>query len=108
MPNVVENPSADQETESFLENYFRTHVSKLLRGHVLKLAPTEKGVPDRLVLLPGGRLELVELKTSRGRVSAAQRLWHDRAYVKQNVRVTVLSGRAQIDDWIAARGRYAE
>lgn len=36
------------------------------------------GVPDRIVLLPGGRLALVEVKTLGGKVSPLQRLIHGR------------------------------
>lgn len=39
---------------------------------VLKLFPTRAGLPDRLVLAPGGRLALVEWKTATGRVSEVQ------------------------------------
>lgn len=48
-----------------------------LGGIALKLAPhSAAGVPDRLVLLPGGRIVFVECKRpSGGRVSAAQRWW---------------------------------
>lgn len=99
----IENPRI--ESEAFLESYFRTNVARLLRGRVVKMVPVEKGMPDRLVLLPGGRLELVELKTTGGTRSVTQKIWHDRAYVGQGIRVVTLHGRKQIDDYIVARGR---
>lgn len=37
-----------------------------------------RGLPDRLVLLPGGRMRFVELKAPGGRVSPLQRLYHRR------------------------------
>lgn len=49
---------------------------KRLGGRALKfVSPGTTGVPDRLVLLPGGRSRFVELKRPRGGVlSARQRL----------------------------------
>lgn len=35
-------------------------------------SPGHAGVPDRIVFLPGGKLILVELKTTTGRPSAQQ------------------------------------
>lgn len=34
------------------------------------------GFPDRMLLVPGGKLTFVELKTKRGRVSKIQAFWH--------------------------------
>lgn len=42
---------------------------------VEKLLPTRKGIPDRLVIWPTGRVDFVELKTATGVLSAHQRLW---------------------------------
>lgn len=48
-------------------------------GLALKwVSPGVNGVPDRILLLPGGRLFFVEVKTPDGRVSAIQRRMHDR------------------------------
>lgn len=42
-------------------------------GKALKFtSPGNNGVPDRLVILPGGRIWFVELKTRKGRLSALQ------------------------------------
>lgn len=38
------------------------------------ISPGNVGVPDRLVLLPHGRVIFAELKTDTGRTSAAQQL----------------------------------
>ena len=43
----------------------------------LKFSPDHKaGMPDRLILLPAGRVVWVELKTDNGRLSERQRLRH--------------------------------
>jgi hypothetical protein len=85
-------------TEAQLEAFFRKRV-RMLGGHTIKLAPTEKGVPDRLVAFPGGRLFLVELKTDTGSLSPAQVVWHSRMD-DLGVRVHVLYGADGIVAWL--------
>lgn len=89
------------ERESALESFFRQRV-RLLNGYTVKLAPMEAGVPDRLVIFPGGRIFLVELKTENGSVSAVQKVWHDRMRHRWNVRVWVLYGREDVVRWLRA------
>lgn len=38
------------------------------------VSPGNNGVPDRIVILPGGRIIFVELKTSTGRLSKLQKM----------------------------------
>lgn len=46
-----------------------------LGGRAYKfVSPGCTGVPDRIVILPGGRVEFVELKTMDGRLSPIQNL----------------------------------
>jgi hypothetical protein len=51
-----------------------------LGGLALKLAPaTGRGFPDRLIIMPGGFVTLVETKRPKGgRVSKHQQQWLDR------------------------------
>lgn len=93
-------------TEARLEARLRDTV-RAMGGIAIKLAPTQRGLPDRLVLLPGGRMHLVELKTNMGRLSTIQRAWHERVR-ELGVSVAVLSGAAAIDRWAAARGHDSE
>jgi hypothetical protein len=90
--------------ERSLEAHFRKVVRAMLHGKAFKVAPTVKGMPDRLVLLPGGRIELVELKTETGRLSPLQVLWHAEA-LAFGTEVTVLYGKGAIDLWAEARMR---
>lgn len=46
-------------------------------GLTYKWAPTRSGLPDRIVVLPGGRIEFVELKAKGGTISDLQRSVHD-------------------------------
>jgi hypothetical protein len=49
-----------------------------LGGLYFKIAPTHVGLPDRMILLPGGRIILVEVKAENGHLDPAQRLLHKR------------------------------
>ena len=103
-PDLRNRPVRPDELESSLEAYFNRCVRLHLGGRAVKLAPTEKGLPDRLVLLPGGRVYLVELKTISGRTSPAQDLWHERS-AQLGTRVQLLVGRAGIDKWVREKGQ---
>lgn len=45
-------------------------------GLAIKLAPTMRGLPDRLILLPNGETRLVELKAPGERPRESQRMVH--------------------------------
>src|SRR5664279_2540991 len=85
--------------EAQLETLFRKRVPLVLGGIVWKLAPTTAGIPDRLVMLPGGRMFLVELKTETGRLSPIQREIHHRL-AELGIHVYTLRGRAQVLLWV--------
>ena len=52
-----------------------------------------------MVIIPGGGILLVELKTETGRLSPAQREWHRRASVL-GVHVYVVKGPKEVKQWI--------
>lgn len=66
------------ELEKDIERKLRTLVARH-GGLCLKwVCPGWAGVPDRIVLLPGGRIVFVELKRPKGgRLSKLQEKWHD-------------------------------
>lgn len=61
------------EREKQLEKYLRLRIEE--RGGVcLKfVSPGQDGVPDRVVVMPGGRVYFVELKTQTGKLSRIQK-----------------------------------
>lgn len=84
--------------ETKLEQYFR-HQVRLLGGRCDKLIPSTAGMPDRLIVLPRGRIFLVELKTKTGALRPAQRLYHQQMW-ELGVEVVVLYGREEVDSWL--------
>lgn len=86
------------------ESRVEQHLTRRVReagGDTFKLAPTHVGMPDRLVMLPGGLIFLVELKAPGGRLRPAQIEWHRRAEGR-GTSVHVLSSIEAVDDWVAA------
>jgi hypothetical protein len=65
--------------EASIEGYLRARASDV-GGLCVKLNPAGLvGIPDRLVVLPGGRVAFVEVKKPRGGVvGKAQFVWRDR------------------------------
>ena len=64
--------------EKEVEKYLRDQIEKM-GGMCLKfISPGNAGVPDRIVLLPGGRVWFIEIKTDKGRVRPLQRWWQRR------------------------------
>lgn len=72
------------------------------------MAPTEVGIPDRVVLIPGGAVWFVELKRARGGVvSPKQRVVHSKiSHGGHNV--VVLAGVDEVKMWIRERERESE
>lgn len=83
--------------ESAVEAIFTKRVREL-GGQSYKLAPVSAGIPDRLVLLPGGRMVLVELKADSGSLEPIQVLWHQRAAALGTV-VLVVKGATEARTW---------
>lgn len=63
-----------QTLESSIEKYFKTQCEK--RGWLcLKIvSPSRRGLPDRLVIRPGGKVDFVEIKRLSGGLSGPQRV----------------------------------
>lgn len=86
--------------ERDLELYFYDRV-KRAGGLSIKLIPIRAGFPDRLIVLPGGQMRFVELKTETGHLRPIQRVWHERAR-QLGVHVDVLYGPRDVREWLSA------
>lgn len=66
------------ESEKVLEAKLRVDM-EALGGYCWKLLTTHLiGIPDRIVLLPGGRIFFAEIKTTKQKPRKIQLLWHKR------------------------------
>ena len=91
--------------ESTVETYLRKQVKEKLGGWALKfVSPGLRGVPDRLILLPNGRVVFVETKAPGKDLRTLQKyvcgqiagLWFD---------VRKIDRKAQVDKLIEEVGR---
>lgn len=64
------------------------------------VSPGTAGVPDRIVVLPGGRVIFVELKTDTGRLSPGQRVQLDKLRAL-GAEAVVVRGRAGVQEFLA-------
>ncbi|UED81938.1 VRR-NUC domain-containing protein [Lysinibacillus sp. CD3-6] len=88
-------------TESQIENYLKQEIEKL-NGLCLKfVSPGNKGVPDRIIILPNGNVVFAELKNGKqGRLSALQ--VRMQAVLKRlKCRTYVLTTKTEVDKLIA-------
>lgn len=63
--------------EKRVEQEFTRQV-KRLGGWAVKILPSVSGLPDRMAILPGGRVIFVELKAPTGTVKPHQTVVHSR------------------------------
>ncbi len=85
--------------ERDVERYLIQKVRKL-GGEAYKfVSPGQDGVPDRIIILPGGRIWFVELKTETGTLSKVQR-WQHKKLRKLGADVVTLYGKKGIEVWL--------
>lgn len=84
--------------ESSLETEFYKEARRI-GARAIKIVPIQRGLPDRLVIMPGGMMYLVELKTETGHLSPIQKHWHETLKREQELDVHVLYGRRQMVEW---------
>lgn len=69
-------------------------------GWAVKLLPSVAGLPDRMVLLPGGRVIFVELKAPGGKPALHQTVVHGRLE-RLGFTVLVLASVEAVEEWTA-------
>lgn len=84
--------------ESALEAHFVRRITAA-GGLCWKLVPVVAGIPDRIVLMPGGVTLYVELKTETGVLSPIQKHRHEQMRAL-GFHVYTLYGKQQVDDWV--------
>lgn len=88
-------------SESRLEKMLNDGVRQA-GGMSYKLAPITAGAPDRIVFWPGGRIEMVELKTEKGKLRRIQELEHYRL-AKLGTEVIVVRGISGVQGYLASK-----
>jgi hypothetical protein len=83
--------------ETRVETTLRVEI-KGLGGWAIKLLPSVSGLPDRIVLLPGGRIYFVELKSPTGKVEPHQTVIHNRLR-RLGFEVLVLNTPDAVREW---------
>jgi len=85
-----------------LERNIEAHLVKRVKalgGAAYKFKSTTAGVADRIVLLPGGVVWFVELKSEKGQLSPMQKVFmHEMLRLGQ--RYVVLNSKESVDDFI--------
>ena len=66
-------------------------------------SPGNDGVPDRIAILPGGRVWFVELKREGEKPTAIQK-WQMEQLRKLGCNVALITGKQEAIDWCIARG----
>lgn len=87
------------QSESKIERWLVNQI-KSMGGIADKfVSPANPGVPDRLIVMPGGKVYFVELKTEIGRLSNIQK-WQRRRYMECGADVRVIKGMNQAKEFI--------
>ena len=86
--------------ESDVEKYLHEQITTMTKGTTRKwVSPNYVGVPDRIIILPSGCVEFVEVKTPVGKLSPMQHREIERLRSFGCV-VTVIYGKEGVDSYI--------
>ncbi len=85
------------ESEKVLERKLLIHVKKLDGWSIKLLSDFVRGLPDRLILLPGGRVLFAEVKTTGKKPTKMQIFVHSRLMVL-GFKVLIIDSSTKIKD----------
>jgi hypothetical protein len=95
-------------TESAIEKYLIECVKKC-EGVALKLVPFRlKGIPDRLIILPGPRIIFAEVKRPEGGVVSRHQWWWRDRLVALGCEHAFVRTRAEVDALLKGRSDETE
>lgn len=85
--------------ESDIERWLVSELKKL--GCIVDkfVSPGNPGVPDRIIIVPGGRVIFVELKSDTGSLRKIQKYQHKR-YTVAGADVRVIKGKAEASAFV--------
>jgi len=87
-------------TEKNLERALCSRI-KANKGMAIKLwAMSMTGLPDRLILMPGGKASFAEIKTTGQKPKLVQRIVHDKLR-QLGFTVAVIDSQQSLDDFVA-------
>lgn len=91
------------ERERDIEKWLRQKIRQM-GGEAMKFtSPGNDGVPDRIAILPGGRVWFIELKVAGEKPKAIQE-WQIERLRKLGCNVAVIAGMAEARSWIQEVG----
>jgi hypothetical protein len=96
---VARNPA--KQRESAVETHLRESVEGLGGMCIKAKDPARRGMPDRIVLVPGGTLCFVELKRPKRGVLAAHQKRYHRDLIALGFDALTLWTIAEVDEFIA-------
>ena len=88
-------PLLERDIERYLVRRAIEHGGKAYKW----VSPGHVGVTDRIVLLPGGRVWFVELKTATGRLSPLQKVFAADLH-RMGMNYIVIRSKGEVDQWL--------
>jgi hypothetical protein len=92
-----------EKRERDIESGLRKSVERMGGKFMKFTSPGNDGVPDRIAVLPGGRIWFVELKREGEKPTAIQK-WQMEQLRKMGCNVALITGKQEAIDWCVARG----